>query len=391
MSEPKTNAAFFRLIEQSRLIGADQIRQIEAAFAGKADNPRAVGLVLFQQGLLTQFQLDQLLAGRWDGFWFGKYKITTAGVGASLARQFHAIHAYTKRDAIVMDVTGNDFGPPWLSKECKPEVVAIERWKRDARRCAAIRHPNFRQAFLIDREGERDFLAFEEFEARNLSEIIEKDGPLPWPLAVRFICQIASALERLHSAGLTHREVIARSVIVDDSGSAVLLNCGSTTAGEVVPESTTWMHCATWYQGIPALDSHLVDIVASLFSGMPHLNCIDYLAPEVALNNGNADVRSDIYSLGCLAYYMLSGRLPFPDGTIASKLQDHISKQPQTLRELASDIPQSLAEQVHRMFAKEPTDRFSTPTEVVQALKRFIDRDRYDWEDPNDNKNSGPS
>lgn len=386
MSEPRTNAALFRLIEQSRLIDAEQIDHIAASFADKPDNPRAVGLILFQQGLLTKFQLEQILAGRWDGFWIGKYKITGMSHGSSLARFFHAIHTDTKREAWIVDVTGNNFGPPWLDKKFKPEVVAMERWKRDARRCAAIRHPNFRQAFLIDRDGDRDFLAIEEIEDRNLSEIVEKDGPLPWPLAVRVICQIASALEQLRGAGLTHREVIARYVIIDDAGSAVLLNCGSTTADEVTPEPTHWMHCTSWYTGMAIRGSLLFDITCSLFTGMPHTDCIDYLAPELVLDAGRADIRSDIYALGCLFYFLLSGRLPFPDGSVASKFHDHLSRPPRPIRELTPDVPMALADHLHRLLAKLPAERFSTPADVVQALKPFIDRDRWNWDDPLDSK-----
>src|SRR5262249_35553180 len=97
----------------------------------------------------------------------------------------------------------------------------------------------------------------------------------------------------------------------------------------------------------------------------------DYIAPEQALDSHTADIRADIYSLGCSLYYLLTRLPPFPGGTLAEKLVKHQLQDPPAVDQLRPDVPPALAAVVRKMLAKRPEDRYQTPAEVAVALAPF--------------------
>jgi serine/threonine protein kinase len=101
------------------------------------------------------------------------------------------------------------------------------------------------------------------------------------------------------------------------------------------------------------------------------LGTVDYIAPEQADNAHEADIRADIYSLGCTLYHLLAGQPPFPTGTPLQKLAAHVSKNPQPLTELRDDLPEGFMPVLERMMAKNPRHRYQTPAEVAIALEPF--------------------
>src|SRR5215472_12730388 len=96
------------------------------------------------------------------------------------------------------------------------------------------------------------------------------------------------------------------------------------------------------------------------------------MAPEQADSARQADIRSDIYSLGCTLYHLLAGQPPFPTGTPIQKVMAHVQKKPQPLTELRPDLPEGLMPVLERMMAKNPRRRYQTPAEVAIALEPFI-------------------
>ena len=98
----------------------------------------------------------------------------------------------------------------------------------------------------------------------------------------------------------------------------------------------------------------------------------DYIAPEQVTHTRRADIRADIYSLGCTLYYLLAGLVPFPRGSVTEKLAAHVEQTARPLAELRGDVPAAVAGVVARMMAKEPGQRFQTPREVAEALECFV-------------------
>ena len=101
------------------------------------------------------------------------------------------------------------------------------------------------------------------------------------------------------------------------------------------------------------------------------LGTADYVAPEQADDAHSADIRADIYSLGCTLYFLLAGHPPFPGGTLIQKLTSHSRKKPRSLREIRTDLPVDLERVLDRMMAKDPKARYQTPAQVVTALSPF--------------------
>src|SRR5262249_45414610 len=100
---------------------------------------------------------------------------------------------------------------------------------------------------------------------------------------------------------------------------------------------------------------------------------VDYMSPEQARDSSLADVRSDIYSLGCTLYHMLAGRPPFAEGGIGERVYKHIATDPPDIRTLNPSVPNALWTVVRRMLAKHPDDRFQTPIEVIEALRSLAE------------------
>src|SRR5439155_17795198 len=99
----------------------------------------------------------------------------------------------------------------------------------------------------------------------------------------------------------------------------------------------------------------------------------DYLSPEQGRNLDDTDIRSDLYSLGCTFYYLLSGDVPFPGGTSLEKLVKHGSAQPDPFEQLRPVVPPGVAAIVGRLMAKQPEDRFPTPPDLARALEPFVE------------------
>jgi serine/threonine-protein kinase len=108
----------------------------------------------------------------------------------------------------------------------------------------------------------------------------------------------------------------------------------------------------------------------------------DYVSPEQARDLHKVDIRSDLYSLGCTFYYLLTGQVPFPGGSTLEKLVRHGTEEPRPVVELRGDVPQAVAAIVRRLMAKQPAERFQTPAELVAALAPFAVNSPGTWSDP---------
>src|ERR1700719_3572450 len=95
----------------------------------------------------------------------------------------------------------------------------------------------------------------------------------------------------------------------------------------------------------------------------------DYIAPEQALESHTVDIRADLYSLGCTFYYLLTGRVPFPSGTLLQKLNKHQNQEAPAVQAIRPDVPPSVAVVIRKLLAKKPEDRYQTPAEVAVAVE----------------------
>jgi serine/threonine protein kinase len=229
----------------------------------------------------------------------------------------------------------------------------LERFRLEARAVAKLDDPNIVRAYDIDNEGNIHYIVMEYVDGQDLHQIIMGQGPLDYDTAADYIAQVANGLQHAHEMGLVHRDIKPANCLVDRHSTVKLLDLGLAKLTEDDQASLTM-----------ANEENV-------------LGTADYLAPEQALNSHEADSRSDIYSLGCTLYFLLTGSPPFPEGSISERLLKHQTARPESIFKARPDAPPSLVEICEVMMAKKPDDRFQTAGDVAAQLKGWLaDRGR---------------
>jgi eukaryotic-like serine/threonine-protein kinase len=234
-----------------------------------------------------------------------------------------------------------------INKSLTTRPDLVERFRREVKAAARLAHPSIVTAYDAEQAGDTHFLVMEYVEGADLARLVGERGPLPVAEACAYARQAALGLQHAYEHGLIHRDVKPLNLMVTPDGQVKILDFGlarlasaSQAAGGLTEPGTV-------------------------------MGTADYIAPEQAWDPAAADVRADVYSLGCTLYFLLSGHPPFPEGTVLQKLLAHAERTPTPLAVLRDDVPPGLARVLERMLAKDPTRRYPTPAEVAQALAPF--------------------
>jgi formylglycine-generating enzyme required for sulfatase activity len=228
---------------------------------------------------------------------------------------------------------------------------AAERFLREIRSAAKLSHANVVGAYSAVQLGELLAFAMEYVEGEDLAKLVKTQGPLPVAFACYYVQQAALGLQHAFEKKMVHRDIKPQNLILFREGKkhiVKVLDFGLAKATREKAEQT-----------------ELTGEGAML--GTP-----DYVAPEQTLDAANADIRADIYSLGCTLYYLLTGAPPFKGRSLYEVLQAHHSMEARPLNLIRPEVPEELAAVVRKMMAKEPAKRYQTPAEVAQALSVFI-------------------
>ena len=285
---------------------------------------------------LTLWQAQQLLAGRTSGFRVDRYLLLDLIGHGGMGR------VYLARDTRLNRLVALKI----LAPERMNNPRAIARFQREARVGAQLQHENLVRIYDFGESSGRYFLVMEYIEGKTVGGLITAQGAMPAPTAARLTRQIALGLEHAHRKGLIHRDVNPYNVLVTHEGIAKLADLG--LAIDLAEEERVTRDGAT-------------------------VGTFDYVAPEQARHSHAADIRSDIYSLGCTIYHMISGQVPFPSPSLPEKLFAHQAVEPEPLGQLVPGVPPGLVEVIQRMMRKLPEDRYATPLQVAQALEPFVE------------------
>ncbi len=234
-----------------------------------------------------------------------------------------------------------------ISQRRLPDPQAVARFHREMEAVGRLNHPNIVQATDAGEAAGQHFLAMEFVEGRNLAQLVRSGGPLPVADACEIARQAAVGLEHAHAHGLVHRDVKPSNLMLTCDGMVKVLDLGLARL----------------------LDSPGDEVEAT--GSEQILGSPDFMAPEQVQDSRQVDARTDLYSLGCTLYFLLTGRPPFaePDhDTRLKKVMAHVREQPTPIESLRLDLPAPLIDLLARLLAKNPGDRPRSAAEVVGML-----------------------
>jgi serine/threonine protein kinase len=234
--------------------------------------------------------------------------------------------------------------------------VVLKRYQREAKAAAELKHPNIVALHDADVSADRYYLAMEYVEGSDLSRMLKLNGPLPYQEACEYIRQAALGLQHAHERNFIHRDVKPSNLLV--SGERALPG----TDGKAIVKILDM-----------GLVRHLVEAEeerskSELTRDGTVVGTPDYMSPEQAKNSSVVDARSDVYSLGCTLFFLITGKPPFPDGSPIDKLLRHQLDMPPDLKKVRKEVPPGLAVLVGKALKKKPEDRYQTAGELAQAL-----------------------
>jgi serine/threonine protein kinase len=334
-----TTNKFLETLEKSALVDSHLLQTYLAALQAAAPLPeqaRPVAARLVRDGLLTRFQAQQLLLGRHRGFLIGgKYKLLDVLGKGGMGKVFLCEHVRLRRKVALKVLPSKHLNSPG----------ALARFEREGQAIASLNHPNIVRVHDIDQEKRHHFLVMEFVDGVSLQYLVGRRGPLTISQAAHYISQAAQGLQHAHQIGWVHRDIKPGNILLDREGTVKILD-----------------------MGLARCFSDQSDHLTSKFNGQAVLGTADYVAPEQALNCHDADIRSDLYSLGATLFFLLTGSPPFNKGTVAHRLLCHQMQALPAIEKLRPEVPPELFAVVARMMAKDRSQRYQTPAEVVEAL-----------------------
>ncbi|MBM4092364.1 MAG: serine/threonine protein kinase, partial [Planctomycetes bacterium] len=227
---------------------------------------------------------------------------------------------------------------------------ALRRFRNEAQSAARLDHPNVARVYFVGEDKGWNFIVFEYIEGVNVRDLVVRNGPLSVTDTIKITLQICDALEHASQRDVIHRDIKPSNILIMADGRAKLVDMGLARLRQV--------------------ESAGEDLTESGVT----LGTFDYISPEQARDPRNTDVRSDLYSLGCTVFFMLTGQPPFPNGTVLQKLLSHSSDAPPDPRENRPDLPEDLIGIVLKLLAKSPGQRHQTPRLLSSDLILLADR-----------------
>jgi WD40 repeat protein/tRNA A-37 threonylcarbamoyl transferase component Bud32 len=332
-------------LRESRLLEPAQLDELSRSPEATDRDPRPLARQLLQRRWLTKFQINQVVQGRAKDLMVGPYVILDRIGEGGMGVVYKARHLHMNRVVALKVIRKERLGNP----------EAVRRFYQEVQAAAQLVHPNIVLAFDANKVGSTHFFAMEYVDGTDLSHLVKASGPVPVAEACECVRQTALGLQHAHERGLVHRDIKPHNLLVTRPG-----NPGEKPVLKILDMGLARL------QG-PA-DSEGGITKSGVVVGTP-----EFLAPEQAADARTADIRSDLYSLGCTFYYLLAGKAPFSGGALTEVLLKHQLNEAPSLHEVRPDVPPGVAAIVARLMAKNPAERFQTPAELAQALAPFCE------------------
>ena len=284
-------------------------------------SPVAIAKVLLEQHL-NHFYLEELVGG--------------GGMGAV----FRAHDDQLDREVAIKVI-------PFVGDD--PDLQ--RRFRNEAQSAAKLDHPRIARVFDVGSQDDWYYIVFEYIRGTNIRDLVAGVGPLAVDDAVFYTCQVAEALQHAADRGIVHRDIKPSNVLVGQDGSIKLVD-----------------------MGLARSDRMEMGAEDETASGVT-LGTFDYISPEQAQDPRAADLRSDIYSLGCTLFFMLTCQPPYPGGTMLQKLLAHGSSPPPDARLQRNEVSYELSAIIQKMLAKSPDDRYETANDLIADFRELAFRE----------------
>jgi serine/threonine protein kinase len=348
MPAPASVPEFLDIVRRSALLPDARLDDVIDRHRATGTLPGTVDQIaslLVRESLLTFFQAKQLKLGRYKRFTIGsKYRLLELIGAGGMGAVYLCEHTLMRR-LVALKV---------LPVEKLEDKSNEERFYREARAVAALDHPNIVRAYDIDHYEKLHFLVMEYVDGASLQEVVARyamEKRLFDPVRVaHYIAQAAVGMQHGHELGMVHRDIKPGNLLLDRTGVIKVLD-----------------------MGLARFFNKQQDSVTEKYDDKCVLGTADYLAPEQAVSN-MVDIRADVYALGGTLYFMLTAQTPFPEGTIASKLVAHQTREPRPVEAFRPDVPPGMLAVLRRMMAKDPRARYQTPIEVAEALSEWAEQ-----------------
>jgi eukaryotic-like serine/threonine-protein kinase len=300
--------------------GSSRIEKGKDRLDARSGTPASVAKVLLGKHL-NHFLLNEMIGG--------------GGMGAVF--RAHDEHLDRTVAIKVIPFVGDD-----------PELQ--RRFRNEAQSAAKLDHPRIARVYESGSYDDWHYIVFEYIEGTNIRDQVNAHGVMSIDEAVFYTSHLADALQHAADRGIVHRDIKPSNVLIGTGGKVKLVD-----------------------MGLARSDS--IDLSDDMTASGVTLGTFDYISPEQAHDPRVADLRSDIYSLGCTLYFMLTGNPPYPGGTMLQKLLSHGNAPPPDPRELRPDVSDNLVAVIQKMLAKKPIDRYQTATDLIADLREVAFRD----------------
>jgi WD40 repeat protein/serine/threonine protein kinase len=342
-----TKESLLDRLRASGLLQPAQLEELSRLPEARDPDPRALGRQIVQRSWLTRYQVAQVALGRAAGLHLGPYLLLERLGQGGMGQVFKARH----------ERLGRVVALKLIRKEKLSHPKAVQRFNQEAQAAGQLHHPNIVLTYDAGEADGTHFLSMELVEGQDLARLVAKNGPLPAAQACDYIRQACLGLQHAHDNGLVHRDIKPHNLLV-------------TTAGGKGP---AWGTVKVLDLGLARITQAMTEQERHLTRDGAILGTPDFLAPEQALEARTVDGRSDLYSLGCTLYYLLAGRPPFQEESLARLLLLHQMEEPPPLEAVRPDVPEGVRAIVRKLLAKKPEDRYQTPAELAAVLEPYCD------------------
>jgi serine/threonine protein kinase len=296
---------------------------------------------LVSDGHITEYQAQKFSDGQSSDIYFGDYVVLDKLGQGGMGTVFLAKHKRMDRQVAIKVL-------PVTILESKD---AVARFYQEVKVAAQLTHPSIVHAYDAGEHHGFHYLVMEYVPGHDLAAVLSQLGLIPISLALDYISQAASGLEYAHGKGIVHRDIKPSNLLLNDEGQIKILDMGLARIGGIGGALD------------PEVSQHLTT------TGQV-MGTVEYMSPEQAEDTRQADARSDVYSLGCTLYRLVTGRGPYSRETVVKTILAHRDA---AIPVIETGMPEDAA--VNRLFkkmvAKNPNDRFQTSTQLVEAIRQI--------------------